>query len=47
MKAKIMMLKCGLVIGLLVFFWGCSVTLPNIRPFAEQTRKMVSAVDNG
>jgi hypothetical protein len=46
MKTK-MVLKCGVVIGLLVFFWGCSVTLPNIRPFAEQTRRMVSAVDNG
>jgi hypothetical protein len=46
MKAK-MALKCGAVIGLLVFFWGCSVTLPNIGPFAVETRKMVSAVDNG
>ncbi|MGD2092299.1 MAG: hypothetical protein PVH61_39390 [Candidatus Aminicenantes bacterium] len=46
MKAK-MVLKCAVVIVLLVFFWGCSVTLPNISPFAEQTRKMVSAVDNG
>lgn len=47
MKTKIMMLKCGAVIGLLVFFWGCSVILPDIKPFAEQTRRMVSAVDNG
>ena len=47
MKAKIMMLKCGVVIGLLVFFWGCSVILPDIRPFAVETRRMVSAVDNG
>jgi len=31
----------------LVFSWGCSVFLPDIRPFAEQTRRMVSAVDNG
>jgi hypothetical protein len=47
MKAKIVILKSGVVIGLLVFFWGCSVILPDIRPFAEQTRRMVSAVDNG
>ena len=50
MKAKIVkiiMLKCGVLIGLLVFSWGCSVFLPDIRPFAEQTRRMVSAVDNG
>jgi hypothetical protein len=47
MKARIMVLKCWVIIGLLVFFWGCSVTLPNIRPFAAQTRRMVSAVDNG
>jgi hypothetical protein len=46
MRVK-MLLKCGVVIGLMVFFWGCSVTLPNIRPFAEQTRRMVSAVDKG
>jgi len=47
MKTKIMMLKCGMVIGLLVFFWGCSVILPDIGPFAVETRRMVSAVDNG
>ncbi|MFC2145850.1 hypothetical protein ACFLRT_00650 [Acidobacteriota bacterium] len=47
MKTKIMVLKCGMIIGLLVFFWGCSVILPDIRPFAVETGRMVSAVDNG
>ena len=47
MKFKIVVLRCGLVIGLLAFFLGCSVMLPDIKPFAEQTRRMVSAVDNG
>lgn len=46
MKAK-MALRCGVVMGLLVFFWGCSAILPDISPLAEQTRRMVSAVDNG
>ena len=47
MKTKIVILKSGMVTALLVFFWGCSVILPDIRPFAEQTRRMVSAVNNG
>jgi hypothetical protein len=46
MKAK-MVFKCSVVTALLVLFWGCSVILPDIGPFAEQTRRMVSAVDNG